>query len=260
VVLNRPGAGGTIGVNAAAKSEPDGHTVVIISASISSFPLLYKSLPFDISEDLTYLGLGASLPLGLSVNPELPMKTVADVVAHAKANPGKLTYASAGNGTLVNLGAELFKSMADIDILHVPYKGSAAAVLATVGGETDLIFDTVFIQSPQVNAGKLRLLATGSEARTQSFPDVPTFAETYPGYNVVSWLGFAGPADLPPDVVEKWSREIARITALPEIIQRFRASGQQPLTVTPKELHDIVQNDMAQWKKVILDANIPQIE
>lgn len=260
IIRNTPGAGGTIGINQAAKSEPDGYTVVLLSGSVSSFPSLYEKLPFDPAKDLTYLSLAAGLPLALAANPRVPVNTLAELVAYAKKNPGKLTYSTAGNGTMIHLGAELFKSMAGVDILHVPFKGSAASVLSAVAGETDLIYDTAYILRPQVNAGKLKFIASGGEKRAEAIPNVPTFAESYPGYNVVSWLGFVGPAKLPPEVTQKWAQEIARINKLPDHVAQLQAAGLEPLFSTPAEMAGLVQSDTVKWAKVIRDAKIPKME
>jgi tripartite-type tricarboxylate transporter receptor subunit TctC len=260
IIRNVPGAGGTIGINQAAKAEPDGYTVVLLSASVASFPHLYEKLPFDPLKDLTYLSLAAGLPLALAAHPRLPASTVAELVAYAKKNPGKLTYSTAGNGTLIHLGAELFKTTAGVDILHVPFKGSAPSVTSTVGGDTDLIYDTAYTLRPQVNSGKLKFIASGGERRAEAIPDVPTFAETYPGYNVVSWLGFVGPAKLPAEVAQKWAREIARINRLPEHVEQLRSGGLEPMFSTPGVMVNLVQTEMIKWGKVVKDARIPKME
>lgn len=260
VIQNRPGAGGSIGIHSVARSEPDGYTVVVVSSSMSSFPALYEALPFDIAKDFTYLGIGASVPLGMSANPSRPFNSVPELVAYAKAHPGQLTYSSAGNGTMTSLGAELFKSMAGIDIRHIPYKGSGAAVMAAVGGETDLVYDSVFMQGPQVAAGRLKMLTTGGERRTESAPAAPTFAETYPGYKVISWLGFAGPANMPAEVAARWAREITRIARLPDVDGQMRTGGLEPLTATPDEMRAMVQSDRVKWTQVIEKARIPKVQ
>ena len=260
VIKNTPGAGGTIGINQAVKSEPDGYTVALLTGSVSTFPHLYEKLPFDPIKDVTYLSMAAGLPLALAANPKLPINTVPELLDYARKNPGKLSYSTAGTGTMIHLGAELLKSMAGIDLLHVPFKGSAASVTSAIAGDTDLIYDTVFTLRPQVNAGKLKFIATGGAKRAESAPNVPAFSETFPGYDVVSWLGFVGPAKLPPEVVQRWAHEIDRINRLPDHVAQLKAGGLEPMFSTPSDMTKLVQSDMVKWGKVIKDAKIPKAE
>lgn len=266
IVENRPGAGTTIGLNSVAKAQPDGYTVAVGTGSHTTNAALYKKLPYDTIKDFTYLSLVANLPLMLTVNPELPVSSLSEMVAYAKARPGKLNYSSAGTGTLSHLVGEQFISMTGVDALHVPYKGSAAAVTAAVTGEVNFSFDSVFLQQPLVKAGKLRAIASLGSRRIDSMPELPTVAETYPGLSAEAWVGFIGPAGMPPAVAKKWSDELARISKLPDVRERLRAQGAESMGSTSAEFAKVVKvvkvvkEDIYKWNKVVDKANIPKIE
>lgn len=259
IVRNVPGAGGTIGISQAAKAQPDGYTVALAAGALSSYASLYEQLPFDPSKDFTFINLAVGLSLALAANPSLPVDSVSELVAYAKEHPGKLSYATTGHGTLPHLGTELFKSMADIEILHVPYKGSGASTLAAVAGDVDLIYDTAFLLSPQVEAGRLKFIASSGRTRAESIPDVPTFSETYPDYSVESWLGFIGPAGIPSEVTRKWAEEIVRINEMPDFRAQLQSQGLAPISSTPDEFSERVQAEILQWEKVIHDAQISKL-
>ncbi len=260
IVLNKPGAGTTIGLNAVAKAEPDGYTVGLGTGSVGTNPALYDELPYDTLNDFTYVSLAAMIPLALTANPKVPANTVQELVSYLKANPGKATYSSSGNGTILHLGGELFKSMADVNVLHVPYKGSSASVTAGMTGEVDLVLDSIFLQKPQVQAGKLKFIATSGEKRSALTPDIPTIAESYPGYSVVTWAGFMGPANMPADVTEKWAAQIARISVMPEVKDRLLAQGTEATANSPSQFKAFVKAEIEKWQKVAQEAGIPKIQ
>ncbi len=260
IVLNRPGAGTTIGLNQAAKAEPDGYTVVLATASITSNAPLYKSLPYDTRKDFTYLSMAGMIPLAIAANPRTPVNTLDELIAQLKKKPGSLTYSSSGNGTIIHLGGELLKSLAGVDMVHVPYKGSGPSVMAGVAGEVDLTFDSVFLMNPQVETGKLKYIAVASEKRLKSLPQVPAVSEKYPGYFVTSWVGFMGPAGMPQDVARAWADEVARVAALPDVRDRLAALGVESVSSTPREFSAFVDSEIAKWEKVIEEAGIPQVQ
>ena len=260
IVLNRPGAGTTIGLNQAAKAEPDGYTVVLATASITSNAPLYRSLPYDTLKDFTYLSMAGMIPLAITANPRTPVNSLDELVDRLKRQPGSLTYSSSGNGTIIHLGGELFKSLAGVDMVHVPYKGSGPSVMAGVAGEVDLTFDSVFLMNPQVQAGKLKYIAVASAKRLKSLPDVPAISEKYPGYFVTSWVGFMGPAGIPQDIADTWAKEIARVAALPDVSDRLASLGVESVSSTPREFAAFVESEIRKWEKVVRDARIPPVQ
>lgn len=260
IVLNRPGAGTTIGLNSVAKADPDGYTVGFGTGSVGTNPAMYSQLPYDTLADFTYVSLAAVVPLALSANPKVPADTLPALIDYLKANPGKATYSSSGNGTILHLGGELFKSRAGVDVLHIPYKGSSASVMAGVSGEVDLVLDTIFLQKPQVEAGKLKFIATGGEKRSELTPDVPTIAESFPGYSLETWAGFMGPANMPTDITEKWAAEIARISEMPDVKDRLLAQGAEPKASSPAEFKALVTAEIGKWQKVVQEAQIQKLQ
>lgn len=260
VVLNRPGAGTTIGLNQAAKAEPDGYTVVLATASITSNAPLYRSLPYDTLKDFTYLSMAGMIPLAITANPRTPVNSLDELVDRLKRQPGSLTYSSSGNGTIIHLGGELFKSLAGVDMVHVPYKGSGPSVMAGVAGEVDLTFDSVFLMGPQVQVGKLKYIAVASAKRLKSLPEVPAIGEKYPGYFVTSWVGFMGPAGIPRDIADAWAKEIARVAALPDVSERLASLGVESVSSTPREFSTFVESEIRKWEKVVHDAQIPPVQ
>jgi len=260
VVLNRPGAGTTIGLNQTAKAEPDGYTVVLATASITSNAPLYKALPYDTRKDFTYLSMAGMIPLAITANLRTPVNTLDELIDRLKAKPGSLTYSSSGNGTIIHLGGELLKSLAGIDMVHVPYKGSGPSVMAGVAGEVDLIFDSVFLMNPQVKTGKLKYIAVASEKRLKSLPQVPAISEKYPGYFVTSWVGFMGPAGIPQEITDAWAAEIARVAALPDVRDKLASMGVEAVSSTPREFFAFVESEIQKWEKVVHDAQIPQVQ
>jgi len=260
VIENRPGAGTTIGLNYVAKAKPDGYTIVFAATSAVTNPALYTKLPYDTLNDFTYLSQVCTLPFVLTTHPGLNLKDVSELVAMAKKEPGKLNYASSGNGTMIHLAGEYFKSRARIDVTHVPYKGSSASTTAVMTGESSFTIDTLFLQQQLIKAGKVHAIATTSPTRIEAMPNLPSVAETFPDFAVGGWMGFMGPANMPQPLVAKWSEEVARIARLPDVKERLSASGVVAVGGTSAEFSKIAADDIARWQKVVGEAKIPKIE
>ena len=255
IVDNRPGGGTTIGTGLAAKSPPDGYTLLIVSFAFAINPALYATLPYDTEKDFAPVVLAASTPNLLVVNSELPVKSVKELIALAKSKPGQLNYASAGNGSSNHLSMELFKSLTGIDAVHIPYKGSAPAVTDLIGGQVDLMFDNVPNVLPQVKAGKLRALAVSSRERSPFVKDLPTVAETgVPGFEVSVWFGVVAPAGTPQPVIAKLNAEINAILKLPEIRQSFNNQGVETAGGTEAEFAAFIAAQTTKWAKVVKDS------
>jgi len=259
VVENKAGAQGAIGAEAAARSEPDGYTLFFTAASIFVLnPLLYKKLPYDPIKDFRLLALVTDLPVVMEVHPSVPAKTVAEFVAYAKQNPGKLNFGSAGTGGTIHLAGEMFKQMAGVDMVHVAYKGAGPALTDLISGNIQLMFDTLGTALPPVKGGLLRPLAVSSAQRIPDLPDVPTMAESgYPEYGVSVWYGVSAPAKLPDDIAQKITASLNK--ALTD--DAFRASldkvGFPPLRPKSQaEIDKFVETDRARWAGVIKALNI----
>jgi len=258
IVDNRPGAGGTIGVDMAAKSTPDGYTIVMASfGNILVGPSLYKNLPYDPVKDLDPIIL-ISEPAGLIVvHPSVPVKSLNELIAYAKANPGKLNYASAGNGTWNHLFAEQLKSVAHIKVAHIPYKGAGPAMNDVVGGHVQMMFAPFPSSRVHVNSGRLRALAATGTKRSPLFPDVPTVAQAgLPGYSAASWFGILAPAGTPKAIIARLNQEINKAFAAPEIKAAYAAEGLDPIGGTPEDAAKSIREGMAQWGKLIRDLGI----
>src|SRR4051794_35314995 len=259
VVENKAGAQGAIGAEAVARAEPDGYTLFVAAASIIVLnPMLYKKLPYDPVSDFKMLALITDLPVVMEVHPSVPAKTVAEFVAFAKQNPGKLNFGSAGTGGTIHLAGEMFKQMAGIDMVHVAYKGANPALTDLISGNIQVMFDTLSTALPPVKSGLVRALGVSSEQRSPDLPDVPTIVESgYPDYRVSVWYGIAGPAKLPDDIAEKISASLNR--GLND--DAFRASLEKigfPVfrPRTPAAIAEFIDADRARWSKVIKAQNI----
>jgi tripartite-type tricarboxylate transporter receptor subunit TctC len=257
VIDNRGGAGGIVGMEIVARAAPDGYTLLMSHVGFTAMPGLYKKLPFDPVNDFTGVVVAISGVYVLVVNPAVPVKSVQELIAYAKANPGKLSFASAGSGSSIHLAGELFKSMAGLDLLHVPYKGAAPALTDVVAGEVQMMFGTATNTLPMVKAGKLRALAVTSAKRSALAPELPTVAESgLPGFEVVGWYGLAAPAKTPHPLVARINADTNRALQSPDLIERLRVQGLEPLGSTPEEATALIRNDVARWTKVIRDAGI----
>ncbi|BFO53468.1 tripartite tricarboxylate transporter substrate binding protein [Acidovorax sacchari] len=257
VIENRPGAGGNIGADAVAKSPADGYTIMITSIGMATNKALYARLSYDPVKDFAPVSLLAIVPNVLVVHANSPDKTVADVIAHAGREPGKLTYASAGNGTSIHLAGEVFASMARLNLLHVPYKGSGPAMTDMLGGQVDLMFDSITSAAPHIQSGKLRALGVTSAKRSATLPGVPTIAEAgVPGYEVSPWFAVFAPAGTPAPIVQKLNAALLDAMKQPETKARFDAIGAEPIGSTPAQLAAHLDKEMARWGALIKDRNI----
>lgn len=258
VVENRAGAGGVIGSDVVARAAPDGGTIVFgTSSSHGIAPGLNRNMPHDVVVDFTPIALIAVNPFVLVVHPDVPARSVADLVAHVRANPGRLSYASSGNGTTPHLAAEMFLSMAGLRMVHVPYRGSQAAQPDLVSGRVQLMFDSTTTAVAQANAGRLRALAVTSRARLSALPDVPTMQEAgITGYEAVGWFAAFGPRGLPADIVTRMNAAMNEIAMLPDVRQRLTALGAEPLPMTPAELAAFQRDEVRKWGDIIRAANI----
>ncbi|HTO49832.1 MAG TPA: tripartite tricarboxylate transporter substrate binding protein [Burkholderiales bacterium] len=253
IVENRPGQGGSVALAALAKSPPDGGTMMLSAlASLVANPHLYKSVGYDTLKDFEPIALVADLPLLLVVHPSVPVRTVPELIAYAKANPDKLSHPSSGNGTLSHLAMEDFKRRAGITILHVPYQGSARAMADLMAGTVTVGMDTVAVTQPHVQAGKMRLIAAGTATRLAAFPDTPTIAEQgFLGFSASAWLGLLYPAGTPKDLVERTSAAVAKIVQSPDVEQKFAAIGAIPRSAGPAEFRRFLQEEYQRWGAIV---------
>jgi tripartite-type tricarboxylate transporter receptor subunit TctC len=258
VVDNRPGAGGNIGTDLVAKAPPDGYTIVLGAASVLAInQSLYSQMPYDSNTAFAPITNMVKTTNVLIVTPALPVKSVADLIAYGKANPGKLTYASAGAGGTIHLSGELFKAMTGITMEHIAYKSSPLAHIDMIGGQVHAMFDAMPTALPQVKAGRLRALAVTTAKRSPQLPDLPTVAEAgVRGFEAAGWFGFAAPARTPKEVVATLNQEIVRILALPEVRERLVAQGAEPVGDTPEEFARFIKAEAAKWGKVIKTLNL----
>jgi len=257
IVDNKPGANTVIGTDAVAKAAPDGYTLLVVAFPFAVTPSLIRNLPYDTLRDFAPVALCAQSPNVLVVNPGLPVKSVAELVALAKSQPDGLSYASTGNGSSNHISMELFKTLAGVKLVHVPYKGSAPAVVDLLSGQVQVMFDNAPNVMPQVRAGKLRALAQSGAKRSAVAPDLPTVAEAgVPGYEVTVWFGLVAPAGTPREIVTKLNGEVLRILAMPDVRERFLALGVEPLGSTPTEFATHIRVQMDKWAKVVKDAGV----
>ena len=251
VIDNRGGAGSSIGTEIVARSPADGYTVLIISGAHAINPSIYAKLPYDSVRDFAPVTMFASGPALLVVHPTVPAKSVKELIALARARPGQLNYASAGIGTPPHLSGELFKTMAGIDMVHVPYKGNGPAYTDLIGGQVTVMFPNVSTAMAHVRAGKLRALAVTTKNRTPSAPELPTISEAgVPGYDVSSWYGLLAPAGTPPAVVSKLQTEIAKVLRSPDVSKNLTSQGLDLVGNTPEEFSAIIRSEIVKWAKV----------
>jgi tripartite-type tricarboxylate transporter receptor subunit TctC len=251
VVENKPGAGSNIATEAAINSAPDGHTILVCASANAINATLYKKLAFDFVRDTVPVAGLARVPNALLVHPSLPATTVPEFIAYAKANPGKINMASSGNGTTVHLAGEMFKAMAGVDLVHVPYRGSQPAVTSLVAGQTQVMFGDIPVSIGHIQAGTVRIVAVTTATRLDLLPEVPTIGETLPGYEANAWFGFVVPKGTPSDVVEKLNREINAALAEPKIKARLAELGTTPIVATPAEFGAFIAAEIERWAKAV---------
>ncbi len=257
VVENRPGAGGTIGSDAVAKAAPDGYTLLLATSSTHSIgPALNPKMPYDAVGDFTPIAHVGNAPSIMLVPNSSPAKTLNEWIAMARKNPGKFNYASSGNGTVVQLTAELFKSQAQVFMVHIPYKGTALAIPDLVSGKVDVLFDSLPTGLPHVRDGRLRALAVTSAQRTAMAPDLPAVAEVLPGYESNTWFGLYGPKGLPGDIQTKVNAAVNQALAEAEVKDKLHRLGIEPVGGTPQQFTQTLAKESAKWKKIIAERKI----
>lgn len=258
VVENRPGAGGVIGSEVAAKSAPDGYTLIMGNAGSHGInAAVYSKLPYDIQRDFAPVSQVAIAPNIVVINPMVPANSIVEFITYAKSQPGKLSYASGGNGSSAHMSMELFKSMSGVEIQHVPYKGASQALTDLMAGQVAIFIGNMPPTVPLVKAGKLRALAVTTKSRSALMPELPTMSEAgLPGYETVAWFGVLAPAGTPPEIVRKLSAEIAKIAHSPEMRDKLVAMGAEPVGSTPEEFKAVIDSDIAKWKSIAKKGGI----
>jgi tripartite-type tricarboxylate transporter receptor subunit TctC len=257
IIDNRGGAAGNVGTDIAAKASPDGYTILFTLSSHTINPKLYDKLPFDVEKDFIPISLAAYIPQILVANPSVPANNVKELIALAKAQPGKLNYASVGTGSPGHIAGELFKLKTGVDIVHIPYKGGGPAVTATLGGQVQLLFVSMPAALQYVKAGRLKALAVTSDKRSMAAPEIPTIAESgVPDYVVNSWYGALVPAKTPPEVVARLQAAFAKVLQMPEVKEKLFLQGAEATYSTSAEFERLIHDELKQWEYVIREAKI----
>jgi tripartite-type tricarboxylate transporter receptor subunit TctC len=255
IVDNRGGAGGTLGAGNVARAAPDGYTLLVGAVHHTIATTLYKKLPYDFEKDLTPITVMAWVPNFLIVHPSVPAKNVQELIALAKAKPGSITYGSAGSGTSHHMAAELFKSMAQVDLQHIPYKGGGPMMNDLIGGQVNVAFETAASATPQIKAGKVKPLAITTAKRSPALPEVPTVAESgLSGYEVLTWYGLLAPAGTPKEIISRLHSEVAKILQTPDIKERLAGISSEPGGNTPEEFAKVIRQETVKWAKVVKDS------
>jgi tripartite-type tricarboxylate transporter receptor subunit TctC len=256
VTDNRPGAGGTIALDLAAKAAPDGYTLLVISGSQITNATLVTKVPFDIRKAYAPITQMTSQPYVLLEHPSVPAKSVKELIAYAKAHPGKLNFASSGTGSSAHLGMELFKALAHVDMVHVPYKGSGQALIDLIGGQVQLLLASAISAGPHLKSGKLSALGVTSAKRSRFLPDLPSIGETLPGFDVTGWYGLVAPAGTPAPLVAKINADVAQALHSADIEQNLATDGAEPAPSTPAAFHATIGNEIDKWTRVVRDAKL----
>ena len=258
IIDNRPGAQGIIGSEVVARSVPDGYTLLMFTGSHTVHPSIYAKMPYDLLRDFAPVTLTSATTNILVVHPTVPARSVKELTAIAKTKPGVLNYSSAGTGSTTHMAMELFKSMARVDFVHIPYKGAAPAVLDLVGGHVDLMFAPLPVMLPHIKSGRVRPIAVSTARRSGALPDIPTVAEAgLAGFEATNAVGVLAPAATPREVVAKLNAEIVRILGLPEVRERLLGLGAEPVANSPEQFAAWLREDIARWARIVKDARIP---
>ncbi len=254
VIENKPGAGNNLGTESVVKAPPDGYTMLLVNPANGINATLYKDLNFNVIRDIAPVAGIVRTPNVMEVTPSFPAKTVAEFIAYCKANPGKINMASSGSGTSVHLSGELFKSMTGCQMLHVPYKGAGPALTDLMGGQVDVIFDNLPSSVGHIKGGKIRALGVTSQEREPSMPQLPTIAETVPGYEATAWFGIGMPKGTPKDIIDKVNAEVNRALADPKMRERLAELGGKPIACTPDDFGKVIAAETAKWEKVVISS------
>ncbi|MDB5808870.1 MAG: hypothetical protein JWN94_992 [Betaproteobacteria bacterium] len=259
VVDNRAGGGGTIGAETAVRSVPDGYTLAMVSGSYAANAALFK-LPYDPVNDVTPIALIGDTGFLVSVHPSVAAKSIKEFIALAKSKPGALNFASTGTGGITHLATELFDLMTDIKMTHIPYKGTGPALVDLLGGQVQIMFGAIPALVPQHRTGKVRGIAVTTAKRVGTLPDMPTVAESVPGYEAILWYAFWGPKNLPKDIVTRLNTEINKAIGTPEMKERMAGEGLEPVGGPPSVFGDVLKRDVPKWKKVVQDAKVKTVQ
>ena len=254
VIENKPGAGNNLGTESVVKAAPDGYTMLLVNPANGINATLYKELNFNVIRDIAPVAGLVRTPNVMEVTPSFPAKTVAEFIAYCKANPGKINMASSGSGTSVHLSGELFKSMTGCQMLHVPYKGAGPALTDLMGGQVDVIFDNLPSSVGHIKGGKIRALGVTSQEREPSMPQLPTIAETVPGYEATAWFGIGMPKGTPKEIIDKVNAEVNRALADPKMRERLAELGGKPIAGTPEDFGKVIAAETAKWEKVVISS------